>query len=62
MATIKFKPQKKVAYDKIPLQLKVSSGVREKVMSIPDWQETVRGFLDKMIAENENLLKSNKID
>ncbi|MEH1789177.1 hypothetical protein [Nostoc sp.] len=53
MATIKFKPQKKVAYDKTPLQLKVSSGVREKIMSIPDWQETVRAFLDEMIAKNE---------
>ncbi|MHC5726843.1 MAG: hypothetical protein ACYT04_46525 [Nostoc sp.] len=53
MTTIKFKPQKKVAYDKTPLQLKVSSGVREKVMAIPGWQEIVRGFLDQMIAANE---------
>ncbi|MEH1926471.1 MAG: hypothetical protein V7K14_07230 [Nostoc sp.] len=53
MATIKFKPEKKLAYDKTPLQLKVSPGVREKVMSIPGWQETVRGFLDEMIAKKE---------
>ncbi|MEH1789960.1 hypothetical protein [Nostoc sp.] len=53
MATIKFKPQKKLAYDKTPLQLKVAPGVREKVMAISGWQETVRGFLDEMIAKKE---------
>ena len=53
MSTVKFKPQKKVAYDKVPLQLKVSPGVREKVMAIPGWQERVRAFLEEMIAANE---------
>ncbi|MEH2377878.1 MAG: hypothetical protein V7K27_03090 [Nostoc sp.] len=53
MGTIKFKPQKKLAYDKTPLQLKVSLGVREKVMAISGWQEILRDFLDEMIAKNE---------
>ncbi|WP_292761782.1 hypothetical protein [Nostoc sp. NOS(2021)] len=55
MATIKFKPEKKVAYDKTPLQLKVSPGVREKIKGISGWQEILRGFLDQMIAANEKL-------
>ncbi|WP_196525274.1 hypothetical protein [Nostoc commune] len=53
MSPIKFKPHKKVAYNKIPLQLKVAPGVREKVMAIPDWQELVRQLLDKLIIENQ---------
>ena len=53
MSTTKFKPQNHVAYDKAPLQFKVSPGVREKIKAIPGWQEILRAFLDKLIAENQ---------
>jgi hypothetical protein len=60
MATIKFKPQKKLAYDKTPLQLKVPLGVREKIMSIPGWQEILRTFLHEMIDRNEKLTQDRQ--
>ena len=51
MPRIKFKPQNKVAYDKSPLQFKVLPGVREKIKTVPDWQQRLRDFVDQLIED-----------
>ncbi|MCV3216608.1 hypothetical protein OGM63_24395 [Plectonema radiosum NIES-515] len=51
MARIKFKPNNKVAYDKAPVQFKVLPGVREKLKTVPDWQERLRDFVDSLIED-----------
>ncbi|QEI42873.1 hypothetical protein BMF77_03487 [Dolichospermum sp. UHCC 0315A] len=51
MPRIKFKPQNKVAYDKSPLQFKVLPGVREKIKTVPDWQQRLREFVDQLIED-----------
>jgi hypothetical protein len=52
MPRIKFKPDNKMAYDKVPVQFKVLPGVREKLLAVPNWQERLREFVDDLIAEN----------
>ncbi len=39
------------AYDRIPVQLKVLPGVRERLITIDDWQNKIRGFIDELLAE-----------
>ncbi len=51
MPRIKFKPQNKVAYDKSPLQFKVLPGVREKIKTVPNWQQRLRDFVDQLIED-----------
>ncbi|MBD2280959.1 hypothetical protein VB638_01315 [Dolichospermum sp. UHCC 0684] len=51
MPRIKFKPQNQVAYDKSPLQFKVLPGVREKIKTVPDWQQRLRDFVDQLIED-----------
>ena len=51
MPPIKFKPQNQVAYDKSPLQFKVLPGVREKIKTVPDWQQRLRDFVDQLIED-----------
>jgi hypothetical protein len=51
MSKIKFKPNNKVAYDKAPVQFKVLPGVREKLRTIPNWQERLREFVDSLIED-----------
>jgi hypothetical protein len=51
MARIKFKPNNTVAYDKAPVQFKVLPGVREKLKTVPDWQERLRDFVDSLIED-----------
>jgi hypothetical protein len=46
-----WKPDKSVAYDRTPVQLKVMLGVRARLMSISGWQEKVRAYIDSLIAE-----------
>ncbi|KAB8331736.1 hypothetical protein SD80_025075 [Scytonema tolypothrichoides VB-61278] len=50
MPIIKFQPKNQVAYDKVPVQFKVLPGVREKLKAVPDWQERLRDFVDRLIA------------
>lgn len=52
MPKIKFPPKNQVAYDKVPVQFKVLPGVREKLKAVPDWQERLRDFVDRLIVEN----------
>ena len=54
MPTIKFKPNNRMAYDKSPVQFKVLPGVREKLKTIPDWQERLREFVNELIKEVDN--------
>ncbi|MEG4353541.1 hypothetical protein QUA70_26030 [Microcoleus sp. LAD1_D5] len=54
MSRIKFKPDNKVAYDKVPVQFKVLPGVREKLKAVPNWQERLRGIVDELIQEVDN--------
>jgi hypothetical protein len=51
MPRIKFKPQNQVAYDKSPLQFKVLPGVREKIKTVPDWQQRLWDFVDQLIED-----------
>jgi hypothetical protein len=51
MSKIKFKPDNKVAYDKVPVQFKVLPGVREKLKTVPDWQNRLRAFVDELIKD-----------
>jgi hypothetical protein len=50
MPRTKFKPDHQVAYDRVPLQFKVSLGVRDKLKAVPDWQQRLRDFVDELIA------------
>ncbi|MEI2583585.1 hypothetical protein [Scytonema sp. PRP1] len=52
MPRIKFKPDNQVPYDKVPVQIKVLPGVREKLKSVPNWQERLRQYINQLIAEN----------
>jgi chloramphenicol O-acetyltransferase len=54
MPRLKFKPDNKVAYDKVPVQFKVLPGIREKLKTVPDWQERLRKFVDELIQEVDN--------
>jgi hypothetical protein len=47
----KFTPDNHVAYDKTPVQLKVMSGVRERLKAVDDWQNKVRRFIDELLAD-----------
>jgi hypothetical protein len=51
MSKIKFKPDNNVAYDKAPVQFKVLPGVREKLRTIPNWQDRLREFVDNLIED-----------
>jgi hypothetical protein len=48
---MKFRPDNHVAYDKAPVQFKVLPGVREKLRTVPNWQERLRDFVDQLISE-----------
>ena len=52
MPKIKFKPRNKVAFDKNPVQFKVLPGVREKLKTVPDWQERLRKYVDELVQES----------
>jgi len=38
--------------DKDPICFKVLPGVKDKLKTIPDWQERLRELVDKLIKEN----------
>ncbi|MGB7273047.1 MAG: hypothetical protein WBC69_07110 [Geitlerinemataceae cyanobacterium] len=50
MPTIKFQPDRQVAYDKVPVQVKVLPGVRDRLKQVPDWQNQVRAYIDSLIS------------
>lgn len=54
MPTKKFNPDNHVAYDKTPVQLKVLPGVRERLKTVSDWQNKLRGAIDQILAEYED--------
>ncbi|MBD2204764.1 hypothetical protein H6G33_13690 [Calothrix sp. FACHB-1219] len=54
MPKIKFQPKNKVAFDKAPVQFKVLPGVREKLKTVPDWQERLREYVDQLIQDMDN--------
>jgi hypothetical protein len=49
-----FKPLNKVAYDRTPVQVKVSPGVRERLKTVDDWQNKLRRLIDELIEEGGN--------
>ncbi len=53
MPKIKFQPKNQVAFDKVPVQVKVMPGVREKLKNVPNWQERLRGLVDELIKSSE---------
>lgn len=54
MPRTKFQPKNQVAFDKVPIQFKVLPGVREKLKTVPDWQERLREFVNELIQELDN--------
>ncbi|MCY7338230.1 MAG: hypothetical protein LH613_18795 [Chamaesiphon sp.] len=52
MPKIKFASDNSQAYDKTQIQLKVLPGVRERLRSIPKWQDKLRAAIDELIAQN----------
>ncbi|XZO01579.1 MAG: hypothetical protein ACM65L_24350 [Microcoleus sp.] len=46
-----WKVDKGIAYARTPVQLKVMPGVRERLMTVDDWQNKVRRFIDELLAE-----------
>ncbi len=52
MPRIKFIAKNSEAFDRIPVQVKVMLGVRDKLKSIPEWQDKLREKIDRLIAEN----------
>lgn len=51
MPKIKFVPDNKVAYDKVPIQFKALPRIREKLKTVPNWQKRLREFVDKLIED-----------
>ncbi len=51
MPRTKFQPDNQVAYDKTPVQFKVMPGVREKLKTVPNWQQRLRDFVEQLIWE-----------
>jgi hypothetical protein len=47
-------PSNEVAFDKSPLCFKVREGVKEKLKTVPDWQERLRKFVDELIDDMGN--------
>jgi hypothetical protein len=50
-----WKPDKGQAYARTPVQLKVMPGVRERLLTVEDWQNKIRGFIDGLLAEQGDL-------
>lgn len=48
-----FKPIGKKPLDPVSLQLKLRSGVRERIKAIPGWQSLVRDLLEAWVEEYE---------
>ncbi|TAG92973.1 MAG: hypothetical protein EAZ09_14525 [Oscillatoriales cyanobacterium] len=40
--------------DKETIGFKGYAGQKEKLKTVPDWQERLRGFVDKLISDHEN--------
>jgi hypothetical protein len=49
----KFTPQGDEALDKIPFQLKVKPGLRERIKAIPGWQSLLREKLEQWVEDWE---------
>lgn len=43
----------KKPFDKDPVCFKVLPGVKNKLKAVPDWQERLREFVDKLIESNQ---------
>lgn len=48
----KFIPDNRIAYDQIPVQLKVLPGIRERLKMVENWQAKIRVYIDKLIEED----------
>jgi hypothetical protein len=48
----RFRPDNKIAYDKVPVQLKVLPGVRDRLKKIDGWQAMIREYIDKLIESD----------
>ncbi len=46
-----FKPQNDEPFDKRPVCFNVRVGAREKLKAVPDWQERLREYVDKLIED-----------
>jgi hypothetical protein len=43
----------KQPFDKDPVCFKVLPGIKDKLKTVPDWQERLRECVDKLIEENQ---------
>ncbi len=41
-------------FDKSPLCVRVREGVKDKLKTIPNWQERLRNLIDEFIEDNDN--------
>ncbi len=48
----KFIPDNRIAYDQVPVQLKVLPGVRERLKMVENWQAKIRVYIDQLIEED----------
>jgi hypothetical protein len=48
----RFRPDNQIAYDKVPVQLKVMPGVRDRLKKIDGWQAMIREYIDKLIESD----------
>ncbi|GAB1540647.1 hypothetical protein NUACC21_33160 [Scytonema sp. NUACC21] len=46
-----YRPQNEEAFDPISVCFNVRKGVRDKLKAVPDWQERLREFVDKLVEE-----------
>lgn len=46
-----FKPKNDKPFDKRPVCFNVREGVRDKLKTVPGWQERLREYVDTLIAE-----------
>lgn len=50
-----FLPKDDIPLDKLPLSIKLRTGVRDKVKMIPNWQDKLRNLIDGWVeAESEH--------
>jgi hypothetical protein len=46
-----FLPENDIPLDRLPVSIKLRLGVRDKVRSIPDWQNKLRGLIEQWVED-----------
>ena len=50
-----FLPENDIPLDRLPLSIKLKLGIRDKVRSIPDWQDRLRAMIEQWVESELDL-------